>query len=100
MGFIGAWRKWSYDQWETWGKHLNPAAKRIRAWRFTPAQNELLAAAFKALPTKIQQLLMKVLEFLYKYTLQKYGKKAVEDAVEKLIKFLGSFLDIFRKDNS
>jgi len=86
------WKQWSQTQWDRWGSKLNPAAKRIRGWGFSDEVNETLEKVFDALPSKMKKILSKLLSFLYKYALKKYGIDFVESLVKRLVEFFETFL--------
>jgi len=88
MGIMSKWEAGSRWLWNKYGNKIAPSAKKIRAWEFSPAVNKKLEELSSLLPASVRNMLLKLVDKMYKDTLEKYGKDYTKQLLQKVIDFV------------
>jgi len=88
MGIMDSWKQWSQNQWDKWGKKLQPTADQIQEWE---------------IPEGIKPLIAKVSDILIATASMKWMKSFVEDTCSKYDddfakKLIAAVVNVFKKE--
>ncbi len=78
--------------WDKFGSKLKPAAKKIRAMKFSPAVSEKLETLSNAMPSSIRNILLKLVTKAYKDVAKKHGKDKMTDLLTQIAEFIKTML--------